>query len=326
MRILVHHDASPGFVQTLTATAPTGLELTFVAESDHEGLLRALPRTHAILHVLEPLTRLVLESAPELLLVQKIGVGVNTIDLEACRELGIGVANMPGTNTQAVVEMTLTLMLAALRRIPAIDAATRRGEGWPLAPEHLDLAGELGGRTVGLVGYGAVARGLTPVLHALGCEVVVHTRRTESLPSAVRALPLDELLAVSDVVSLHAPLTTDTRQLLSRDRIARMKRGAVLVNTARGGLVDTDALIDALDSGRLRAAGLDVFADEPVAPGSPLLGRSDVVVTPHVAWRTPETLERSFAIAFANCRSAMRGAPLAHQVLPVVRRRDAGQA
>lgn len=322
MRILVHHDASPGFRADVEAAKRAGFDLTFVPESDREALLRALPRTHAILHVLEPLTGLVLESAPELLLVQKIGVGVNTIDLDTCAELGIGVANMPGTNTQAVVEMTLGLMLAALRRIPAIDAATRRGEGFPLAPDHLDLAGELGGRTVGLVGFGAVARRLVPVLQALGANVVVHTRN----PEAAHPLPtmdLDTLLASSDVVSLHAPLTPDTHRMLTRERIARMKAGAVLVNTARGGLVDQEALVEALASGRLRAAGLDVLAEEPIPAGEPLLDRDEVVITPHVAWRTPETLARSFAIAFENCARAARGEPLLHQVLPVVRRIDA---
>lgn len=320
MRVLVHHDASPGFRAALDAKKPAGYELTFVPESDREALLRALPRAEAILHVLEPLTGLLLESAPELLLVQKIGVGVNTIDLETCAELGIGVANMPGTNTQAVVEMTLVLMLSALRRIPAIDAATRRGEGFPLASEHLDRAGELGGRTVGIVGFGAVARALVPVLQALGAEVQVHTRTPENARPH-RTVDLDTLLAESDVVTLHAPLTADTHRMITRERIARMKPGAVLVNTARGGLVDQQALIEALDAGRLRAAGLDVFEHEPVQPGDPLLSRDDVVVAPHVAWRTPETLDRSFAIAFENCERAARGERLLHEVRPVVRRR-----
>lgn len=318
MRILVHHEASPGFVAALERARPTDAELVFVAESDRDGLARALPGCDALFHVLEPLDRAVLALGARLRLVQKIGVGVNTIDLVACRELGIGVANMPGTNTQAVAEMTLALALAAIRRLPELDRDLRAGRGFPADPQVLDAVTELQGATVGLVGWGAVARRVAALVTAFGAAVVVHTRRPQEV-QGYEALALDELLARSDLVSLHLPLTDESRLLLSRDRLRRMRRGAVLVNTARGGLVDQAALVDALREGHLRAAGLDVFADEPVPADEPLLRLPQVALAPHVAWRTRETLDRSFSIAFENARRAAIGEELLHGIVPVGR-------
>ena len=321
MRVCVHHRASAGFSRTLREAAPASIDLDFVPEDDREALARSLETAEALLHVLEPLSRDTLVRAPRLLLVQKIGVGVNTIDVAACQELGIGVANMPGTNTQAVAEHALALLLAALRRIPELDTATRAGRGFPVDPALLDVAGEVSGRTVGLVGYGAVSARLAPVLVALGARVVVSTRDANKSPYPV--LSVDDLVATADVVSLHLPLTPDTKHLLSATRIATMKPGAVLVNTSRGGLVDQPALVVALREGRLRAAGLDVFADEPTLPDDAILTLSNVVATPHIAWRTPETLSRSFAIAMRNCLAARAGTPLEHEVLAVRRRTGA---
>lgn len=312
-RVLFHHEASPGLRARLAALAGRGLEVVVVPAADRAGLLAALPATEVLWHVLEPVTAAMLEEAPRLRLVQKIGVGVNTIDLEACRARGIAVCNMPGTNSRAVAEATLALLLAVLRRIAWLDRETRAGRGWALPEDLADRLGELGGRRVGLVGMGAVPRLLAPVLAALGAEPVYWSRR--ELPDApARFLPLDELLATSDVVSLHLPLTPETSGFLSAERIARMKRGAVLINTARGGLVDEAALLAALESGHLLGAGLDVFAREPVPADHPLLARPDVVVMPHLAWLTPETLERSLAVAVENCRRLAAGRELLHRV------------
>jgi phosphoglycerate dehydrogenase-like enzyme len=205
-------------------------------------------------------------------------------------------------------------MLAALRRLPRFDAATRAGLGWSLDPAMQDGLGELGGRTVGLVGYGAVPQALAPVLIALGCHVL-YTTRTPRADAAARFVSLDELLAASDVVSLHVPLADDTANLLDAARLARMKRGAVLVNTARGGLVDQAALVDALRNGRLGAAGLDVFVHEPVDPADPLFRLDNVVLTPHVGWLTTGTFDRSFSIAAENVRRLEAGKDLLHRVV-----------
>ena len=313
-RVLFHHQASPGLRTRLAALAAEGLEVAVVPAGDRTGLRTALPGTEILWHVLEPVTAALLEAAPRLRLVQKIGVGVNTIDLEACRARGIAVCNMPGTNSRAVAELTLGLLLAVLRRVAWLDRETRAGRGWALPEDLADRLGELGGRRVGLLGMGAVPCLLAPVLAAMGAEPVYWSRR-EKPDAPARFLPLDELLATSDVVSLHLPLTAETAGFLSAERIARMKRGAILINTARGGLVDEPAILLALADGHLAGVGLDVFEREPVPADHPLLSRPEVVVTPHLAWLTPETLRRSLAVAVENCRRLAAGAELLHRVV-----------
>jgi phosphoglycerate dehydrogenase-like enzyme len=256
----------------------------------------------------------VIHAAPYLRLIQKIGIGVNTIDLDAARRRGIAVCNMPGTNTQAVVEMTLLLMLATLRRLAQLDRLIRAGKGWKFEPELPDDLGELSGRTVGLVGFGAVARGLVPVLQGIGAKVV-YTSRQRVADSPIPFLPLTELLPVVDVLSLHLPLTPETTGMIDAAAFAAMKRGGVLINTARGPLVDGAALFEALTSGHLRGAGLDVFAREPVSTDDALLKLQNVVVTPHLAWLTTETLERSLSVITENCRRLRTAEQLLHRVV-----------
>jgi len=264
--------------------------------------------------VLKPVTAAVVAAAPRLRLIQKIGVGVNTIDLEAARSRGIAVCNLPGTNAPAVAELTLLLMLGALRQVARFDAAVRAGRGWALDPAVQDRLGELGGRTVGLVGYGAVPRALSPALAAWGCRVL-YTSRAPKADALGAWRPLEALLAEADVVSLHLPLTPETERVIDAGAIARMKPGAVLVNTSRGGLLDEEALTAALRSGRLAAAGLDVFVEEPVDPAAPLLALPNVVLTPHIGWLTTGTFDRSFALAAENCRRLAEGRPLLHHVV-----------
>jgi phosphoglycerate dehydrogenase-like enzyme len=185
--------------------------------------------------------------------------------------------------------------------------------GWGAGPRWQEDYGELGGRTVGLVGYGAIPALLAPVLQAMGARVLYTARSPKSAARGeFRALP--ELLAESDIVSLHLPLAPETANLIDRKAIARMKPGAILVNTARGGLVDEGDLIEALIHGRIAAAGLDVFVREPIAPDNALLTMDNVIVTPHIAWLTPETLERSLGVAAENCRRLARGETLLNRV------------
>lgn len=321
MRAILQYRASPGFVQRLVDQAPSWLEVVVVDEADRAAFAAALPTAEVLLHVLEPVTAEVIAAAPALRLIQKIGVGVNTIDLDAAAAHGVGVANMPGTNTQAVVEHALALTLAVLRRVVTIDAATRAGRGWQLDLDLVDSLGELGGRTVGLVGYGGVGRRFAEVLAVLGSRVLYTATAPKPDPGPAEWRELPALLGESDVVSLHAPLTPETEGLIDAAALATMPRGSVLVNTARGGLVDPGALVAALRRGHLRGAGLDVFTDEPLDPADPLLALDQVVVAPHVAWLTPETLDRSMGVAFENCRRVRDGAPLRHEVLPVARDR-----
>ncbi len=285
-------------------------------EGDHDSFERELRDAEVLLHILKPVTEEVLSGAPRLRLVQKIGVGVNTIDLEAARSRGVAVANMPGTNTQAVAEAALMLMLAALRNLAGFDRACRAGNGWSpegVSRDRRNSLGELCGRTVGLVGGGAVASRLVGPLRALGAHVI-YTARHEHPDLEIERRGLDDLLRESDVVSLHVPLTPETEGIIGRSALERMKPGAVLVNTARGGLVEEAALVEALTSGRLRAAGLDVLTEEPPPPDHPLLALDNVVLTPHVAWLTQETLVRSFDVALENVRRLRDGRDLLFRV------------
>ncbi len=250
-------------------------------------------------------------AAPRLKLIQKIGVGVNTIDLAAAKQRGIPVCNLPGTNARAVAELTLGLMLSVLRRIPAFDRHLRSGIWTDTGLQ--DGIGELGGRTVGLIGFGAIPRILAPILKAMGCSVI-YTARNAVADPAVSYRTLDSLLAEADVVSLHLPLVPETTGIIDAAALARMKPGAILINTGRGGLVDQAALVDALASGHIAGAGLDVFETEPLPAGDPLLSLQNVVITPHIAWLTTGTFDRSFVLAAENCRRIASGAPLLNQV------------
>ncbi|GAA4239654.1 2-hydroxyacid dehydrogenase [Actinomadura meridiana] len=301
MRVLLHYD-----MEHLAA----GLDVVSCSEQDDERFAELLAGAEVIWHVLRPLTAADMDRAPKLRLIQKLGTGVNTIDLEAAAERGIAVANMPGRNAQAVAETSLLLMLAVLRRVVPFDARTRRGAGWPADREL--VGGELGGRTVGLLGGGEIAGLLRPMLEAVGARVLYTSRRPRPGDPAWREL--DELLRSSDVVSVHVPLTDETHHLLDAERLALLPVGAVVVNTARGAVIDEAALVAELVSGRLGGAGLDVFEREPVDAGNPLLGLDNVVVMPHVAWLTRETWDRYFAVAEENCRRLGRGEELLYRV------------
>lgn len=315
---------NPGTVRVLAHFAPSNTVLDFLAphldwldvrfcgDEDDETFYRELGEADVLWHVLRPITGDDLNRAPRLRLVHKLGAGVNTIDVDTATQLGVLVANMPGANAPSVAEGTVLLMLAALRRLPELDRATRAGRGWPSDPTLGDTVRDIGGCTVGLVGYGNIAKRVERIVLAMGADQVLHTSSRNTGHPRWRSLP--DLLAASDIVSLHLPLTDNTRGLLGAEALAAMKPDAVLVNTARGPIVDEAALVDALRTGRLAAAGLDVFDTEPVPADNPLLGLDNVVLTPHVSWYTADTMRRYLAIGVENCRRIRDGEPLAHLV------------
>ena len=313
LRAVFHYAASAGIADRLAAAESEWLSIQACDENDDARLFHLLAEADVLWHVLKPATAEVIRAAPNLRLIQKIGVGVNTIDLDAARARDIAVCNMPGTNSQAVAEATVLLMLAALRRAAAFHDATRRGMGWRMDPSLFDRIGEISGRTVGLVGYGEVGRRVAPVLAALGARVL-YTAASPKADAVAEWRDLPGLLAECDVISLHLPLTDETEKLFDAAAFKAMKPGAVLINTARGGLVDQGALYGALRDGTLLAAGLDVFAAEPIAENEPLLALDNVALMPHVAWLTPETFARSIHIAVQNSRRLIDGGAFLHRV------------
>lgn len=310
LRVLAHFEPGPRVLEFL---APHGdlLDVRFCAENDDHTFYHELPDAEVLWHVLRPVSGADLERGRRLRLVHKLGAGVNTIEVPAATARGIAVANMPGANAPSVAEGTVLLMLAALRRLREVDRATRAGVGWPTDPTLGETVRDIGGCTVGLIGYGNVAKLTERILHAMGARVLHTSTRADGTASW---RPLDALLAAGDIVSLHLPLTDATRHLLDAAALAAMKPGAVLVNTSRGAVIDEPALIEALRSGRLAAAGLDVFATEPVDPGNALLTLDNVVLSPHVSWYTVDTMRRDLSMAVDNCTRLADGRPLVNVV------------
>jgi phosphoglycerate dehydrogenase-like enzyme len=312
IKVLFHYEAGPNLLEKLDALKSEGLDVVCCDQTDDETFERLLPEIDVLWHVLRPVTPDHIAIAPALKLIQKIGIGVNTIDLEAAKSRDIPVCNMPGTNTRAVAEMTLLLILSALRIQPRLDALCRSGQWMPDEKTRESLQ-ELCGKTVGLIGFGDIPGLLAPILEFMGAKVIYASRSSKNVP--YEYVPMNQLISQSDIVSLHIPLNDETAHTIGADQLARMKPGAVLINTARGGLVDETALYAALQSGHLKSAGLDVFDPEPAAASNPLFQLDNVIPAPHVAWLTNETFDRSLEVAVANTLAAVNGHTLRHRVI-----------
>jgi D-3-phosphoglycerate dehydrogenase len=222
--------------------------------------------------------------------------GPVNVNLDAALAAGISVRATPGRNAVAAAEHAIALLLAALRQIPDVHNGVRAGQ-WRSGLYALDaVGGELSGATVGLIGYGAIGQRVARILRAFDATVLVH----DPYAADVASVGLDELLERSAAVSLHARLTPETAGMIGAKELARLPRGAVLVNTARGGLLDYDAVVDALESGHLGGAGFDVYDEEPLPATSRLLTAPRVVLTPHLAGATRQTAERAARLAAAE--------------------------
>ena len=248
----------------------------------------------------------VLGVCPRLKLISIWGTGTDNVDLPAAAARGITVTNTPGANAVAVAEHAVALMLAVAKQLVPADRAMRQG-GWPR-----NLVPQLRGKRLGLVGTGLIGREVAAMAKGLGMEVVAWTfhpsvRLADSL--GLRYVELDELLETSDIVSLHLRATPETRHFLNRARLAMLKPGAILVNTARGALIDEAALVECLQEKKIACAGLDVFEAEPLPAGHPLLALPNVLLTPHAAGMTPEVIQNGLAMAVANIENFQKGSP-----------------
>ena len=259
-----------------------------------------------------PLTKKVLAGAPDLRLAVIARGGPTNANVKAATEHGVLVCNAPGRNATATAEHTLSLMLSVLRRIPETDAALHRGE-WLGNYYEYDQSGlELEGATAGLIGYGAIGSRVARMLHGFGCHVLVYDPyvTAEILGGTVEKVEFHELLARSQVVSLHARATAENKGMIGAEQIAAMPAGSVLINCARGSLVQYDAVCDALDSGHLWGAGFDVFPEEPVPADSRLLRTPHLVMTPHIAGASKQTAEKAAKIAAEEVRRYLAKEPL----------------
>ncbi len=286
-------------------------EVTEASGSEDE-VIAALQGTSIYVANHSPLTKKVLAGAPDLRLAVIARGGPTNANVKAATEHGVLVCNAPGRNATATAEHTLSLILSVLRRIPETDAALHRGE-WLGNYYEYDQSGlELEGSTAGLIGYGAIGSRVARMLHGFGCHVLVYDPyvTAETLGEAVEKVEFHELLARSRVVSLHARATAENKGMIGAEQLATMPAGSVLINCARGSLVQYDAVCDALDSGHLWGAGFDVFPEEPVPAGSRLLRTPHIVMTPHIAGASKQTAEKAAKIAAEEVRRYLAKEPL----------------
>jgi D-3-phosphoglycerate dehydrogenase len=259
----------------------SSFDIVYAGKTPDEDTLVALCRQHqpvAIIVRYGRITERVIEASPRLRVISKHGSGTDTIDKDAAAKHGVAVKAAVGANAAAVAEHTWALILACAKDVTGLDRRMHEGH-WDKAT-HKSL--ELNGRTLGLVGLGAIGARVATTGIALGMRVIAHDPFAATAPAGVELLPLPEVIAGADVLSLHCPLTKDNANMLNAETLATMRPGAIVVNTARGGLIDEAALADALQSGALRAAGLDSFQVEPFTPGHPFTTIPNAILSPHI--------------------------------------------
>jgi len=255
--------------------------------------------------------RKIIEAATNLKLIQQPTVGYEAIDVEAASEHRVPVANAAGFNSVGVAEHALMMALALLKKLPRLQRETCNCNWLQVQCVNENSVWELEGRTLGILGFGLVGRELAKRARGFGPRILYNKRsrlaEAEEKELGVEYRSFDDIISLSDILSVHVPLSEETKGLIGRDEIARMKKGAILLNLARGEVVDAWALADAVREGRLSGAGVDVFDPEPISPGNPLIGLENVVLTPHIAGATAESKVKSLRICFENIARVMRG-------------------
>ena len=259
-----------------------------------------------------PITRAVLDRCPQVRYVGLLSTGYNVVDTAAARERNIPVCNVPGYGTASVAQLAIALLLEICHRVGHHNRAVHEGR-CSASIDYCFWDGtliELAGKTMGIVGYGSIGQAVGEIARALGMTVIAtgpHPWQPGQRPAPY--VPLEKLLADSDVVSLHCPLFPETKGIINKETIAKMKDGAILINTSRGPLLAERDVADALNSGKLYAAGVDVAETEPIPADSPLLTAKNCVITPHIAWAPLEARQRLMGIAVGNLRGFLAGSP-----------------
>ena len=252
----------------------------------------------------------VLSQLPRLKYIGVLATGYNVVDVKAATKRGIVVTNIPAYSTESVAQMTFAHILNITNRIGHYARQSREGR-WSSNPDFCywdTQLWELSGKTIGIVGLGNIGMRVATIARYFGMDVFAYTSKNSAdLPEGIQKTTLDGLFAVSDIVSLHCPLTADTRHLINRESLEKMKEGSILINTGRGPLVDEEAVADALASGHLGGYGADVMIDEPPSPNNPLLAQRNAFTTPHIAWATREARQRLMDICVRNVKAFIEG-------------------
>ena len=287
-------------------------ELTVWPHTAPEQVIERIADSDVVIVDKPVISRQIMDACPSLKLITLFATGFNNIDIDAAREKGICVCNVPGYSSHAVSQLAAALLLEICTQVGRHSEAVAAGE-WTdnsyfcrVAPRMCEIAG----KTVGIIGYGGIGRAFGRIMKAMGANLLVYSRhRGEPEDDQTRWADLDEIYAKSDVISLHCPLNDDSRGMIDRKAIAKMKDGVILLNTARGALIDETAVADALRSGKLRALGQDAFSTEPIRPDNPLLRAPNTWLTPHIGWAPHETRARLIGLVADTIRCFRDGCP-----------------
>lgn len=299
---------------SLNILREAGLEITNMgADFDPERFSAVIPEFDALIIGAHDFSEADMERCPNLKIICKHGAGLDNIHLEKAKELGIAVCYAPGTNSNAVADLAFGLMLGVARKVCSASQAVRQGV-WQRA-----IGEDVCGKTLGLLGFGAVAKNVARRAKGFGMQVLAYDPYVTAVPEEfadfVRLCELDEVISGCDFLSIHIPLTEQTRNLISAEALGKMKPGAYLINTARGGIVDEQALYEALKAGHLHGAAMDVVATEPMPADHPLLSLDNVVVTPHMAMYSREAIDAVSLICARNVAAALQGGELQFRVV-----------
>ena len=288
-------------------------ELTVYPRTERQEDVIARIGDHEIVLINKvPITEEVFMACPSIKLICVQATGYNVVDCEAAKRRGIPVCNVPSYSTAAVAQFTMALLLEICHRIGHHDRLVHEGK-WCESESFCfwdTPQMELAGKTMGIIGFGSIGQAVGRLAKALGMEVITYSRsvRPEGLEIA-EYVDLDTLLARSDVISLHCPLFPETEKMINPQTIGKMKDGVILLNTSRGGVLDEKAVAEALKSGKIRAAAVDVVSEEPMRRGNPLLSAPNCIITPHMAWAPMETRMRLMGVVVENIRGFLEGAP-----------------
>lgn len=284
-------------------------EVVIYERSPPEEVAQRIAGAEVVLTNKVLIDRSLIESAPSLRYIGVLATGYNVVDLEAANERGIVVTNIPAYSTEAVAQFVFALLLEICHNVGHHNRAVYDGR-WQRSKDFVfwdyPLI-ELSGKTLGIIGYGRIGQATAKIAQAMGMEVVVYTRSAVK-EGRVKTLPFGQFLATSDIISLHCPLNEQTREIINRETIEKMKDGVIIINTGRGALINEQDLTDALKSGKVYAAGVDVVSEEPIKGENPLLKAPNCFITPHIAWATYESRLRLMEIAVANVKGFFEGA------------------
>ncbi len=286
-------------------------EVTMYDRTPQEEIAARIGDAPIVLTNKARITREVMEACPTLRYIGVLATGYNVVDMEEAQRRGIVVTNVPAYSTQAVAQHTMALLLASASRVHEYDARVKAGD-WAKSRDFCFFAApmeELAGKTLGVVGFGSIGQAVARAALGLGLRVIVHTRTVRPCALDVAFVDFDTLLARSDVITLHCPLTAQTLRLIDEAAIAKMKRGVRVINTARGPLIDERAMAQALERGQVGCFMADVLFSEPPQADNPLLHAKNAILTPHVAWAPLHTRARLMEIACGNVRAFLSGAP-----------------